>query len=297
MNKLFKRFAAISLSTMIAFGLISCGNNAEKKDNTANQSSQVGEVVYPVTITDSFGKEVTLDKEPKKIISVAPNITEMIYELGAEGKLVGRTDYCDYPKEVTNIESIGSLMTPDIEKIISLEPDLVITSTHFDKENTAKLEAAGIKIIGLYEEHDVEATKDVAEMKSTIKEVTDAVKDLEEPTVYYVVGYGEYGDFSAPENTFAGEIIKLAGGDNIVPAQDNWSYSLEALLEADPEIIIIGNGMKDGFETAEGYKELTAVKEGKVYEIDNNLIDRQGYRNAEGVMTLAKIFHPEAFQQ
>ena len=239
----------------------------------------------------------------------------MIYELGAEGKLVGRTDYCDYPKEVTNIESIGSLMTPDIEKIISLEPDLVITSTHFDKENTAKLEAAGIKIIGLYEEHDVdgvytmmetlgkalnkqdEATKDVAEMKSTIKEVTDAVKDLEEPTVYYVVGYGEYGDFSAPENTFAGEIIKLAGGDNIVPAQDNWSYSLEALLEADPEIIIIGNGMKDGFETAEGYKELTAVKEGKVYEIDNNLIDRQGYRNAEGVMTLAKIFHPEAFQQ
>ena len=74
------------------------------KNNTANQSSQVGEVVYPVTITDSFGKEVTLDKEPKKIISVAPNITEMIYELGAEGKLVGRTDYCDYPKEVTNIE-------------------------------------------------------------------------------------------------------------------------------------------------------------------------------------------------
>ena len=66
----------------------------------------------------------------------------MIYELGAEGKLVGRTDYCDYPKEVTNIESIGNLMTPDIEKIISLEPDLVITSTHFDKENTAKLEAA-----------------------------------------------------------------------------------------------------------------------------------------------------------
>ena len=114
MNKLFKRFAAISLSTMIAFGLISCGNNAEKKDNTANQSSQVGEVVYPVTITDSFGKEVTLDKEPKKIISVAPNITEMIYELGAEGKLVGRTDYCDYPKEVTNIESIGNLITPDI---------------------------------------------------------------------------------------------------------------------------------------------------------------------------------------
>ena len=79
----------------------------------------------------------------------------MIYKLGAEDKLVGRTNYCDYPEEVSSIESIGTLRKPDIEKIISLEPQLVITSTHFDDENTAKLEAAGISVIALYEEFNV----------------------------------------------------------------------------------------------------------------------------------------------
>ena len=142
-----------------------------------------------------------------------------------------------------------------------------------------------------------EAAKTVADMKSTINKVEEAVEGLEEPTVYYVVQYGESGDFSAPENTFVGQLIDMAGGNNIVPEQDSWSYSLEALLEADPEIIVVRNGEKEGFESLEAYKELTAVKEGNVYEIDNNLIDRQGYRNAEGLLTLAKIFHPEAFEQ
>ena len=316
MNKLLKKIAAVSLSAVLMLGLVSC-NNATKgeSDNSSKESVLIGEVSYPVTITDSFGKEVTLNEEPSKIISVAPNITEMIYKLGAEDKLVGRTNYCDYPEEVSSIESIGTLRKPDIEKIISLEPQLVITSTHFDDENTAKLEAAGISVIALYEEFNVtgvytmietsgtalnkqdEAAKTVADMKSTINKVEEAVEGLEEPTVYYVVQYGESGDFSAPENTFVGQLIDMAGGNNIVPEQDSWSYSLEALLEADPEIIVVRNGEKEGFESLEAYKELTAVKEGNVYEIDNNLIDRQGYRNAEGLLTLAKIFHPEAFEQ
>ena len=316
MNKLLKKIAAVSLSAVLMLGLVSC-NNATKgeSDNSSKESVLIGEVSYPVTITDSFGKEVTLNEEPSKIISVAPNITEMIYKLGTEDKLVGRTNYCDYPEEVSSIESIGTLRKPDIEKIISLEPQLVITSTHFDDENTAKLEAAGISVIALYEEFNVtgvytmietlgtalnkqdEAAKTVADMKSTINKVEEAVEGLEEPTVYYVVQYGESGDFSAPENTFVGQLIDMAGGNNIVPEQDSWSYSLEALLEADPEIIVVRNGEKEGFESLEAYKELTAVKEGNVYEIDNNLIDRQGYRNAEGLLTLAKIFHPEAFEQ
>ncbi|MCQ2969775.1 MAG: helical backbone metal receptor [Clostridium sp.] len=315
MNKLFRSFVVLFLFILLIFGLIGCENNSDIKDNTTNKSYKSGEVLYPVTITDSFDNEVILKKEPKKIISVAPNITEMVYKLGAEDKLVGRTDYCDYPEEVSTIDSIGTLSTPNIEKIISLEPDLVITSTHFDKENATKLEAVGINVISLYEEYNVDgvydmirtlgtalnkqdkATKIVSEMKDKIKDVTDSIKGLEQPTVYYVVGYGEYGDFSAPENTFIGELIKMSGGDNIIQVQDSWSYNLESLLEKDPEIIIVRNGDKEGFETAEGYKELTAVKEGNVYEIDNNLIERQGYRNAEGIMTLARIFHPEAFEQ
>ena len=269
---------------------------------------------YPVTVTDSYGEQVTLETEPERIVSVAPAITEMVYALDAEDKLVGRTDYCDYPEAVSEIESVGAIIPPDIEKIMSLEPDLVITSTHFDEENAEKLRQIGIPVIELFEEFNVEGVYDMLEtlgvvlnkqevaddivedMKTTIAEVQKRVAGLEEPTVYYVVGYGEYGDFSAPENTFVGQLIKLAGGKDIVPASDSWSYSLEALLEADPDIIIVRNGDKEGFMTTPGYNQLTAVKENHVYEIDNNLLDRQGNRNAEGVLTLAKIIHPEAFK-
>lgn len=315
MNKLFKNIIAILLIGLFAFGIYGCKNSHKNQAESQLSENLInsGETIYPVKITDSYGKEITLEKEPEKVVSIAPNISEMIFELNAGRKLVGRTNYCDYPQEITSVESIGTMRTPDIEKIISLEPDIVIASTHFNEENSKKLEDAGISVISLYEENNVEgvyniietlgialnkndiANEKVNEMKKTINKVEANVSNLSKPSVYYVVGYGEGGDFSAPENTFVGGLIKMAGGKDIVPASDNWSFSLEALLEADPDIIVLKNGEKDRFISLEGYKELTAVKEGRVYEIDNNLIDRQGYRNAEGVLQLAKIFHKDAF--
>lgn len=309
MNRLLKKVTLLLMFVLFAVGLVSCGSS-----NAGSSSSNESSSVYPLTLTDSFGGEVTLDKAPEKVVSVAPNMTELVYKLGAGNMLVGRTDYCDYPEEALNVESIGTLRTPDIEKIISLEPDLVLTSTHFNEENAQKLESAGIKVLSLYEENNVdgvytmidtlgkalnkqtEAEETVKEMKAAIEDTTKKIEGLEKPKVYYVVGFGEYGDFSAPENTFVGQLIKLAGGNNIVPASDSWAFSLEKLIEADPEIIVVKKGDKENFMSTPGYSDLSAVKNGKVYEIDNNLLDRQGYRNAEGVKVLAEIFYPEAFK-
>ncbi len=309
MNRLLKKVTLLLMFVLFAVGLVSCGSS-----NAGSSSSNESSSVYPLTLTDSFGGEVTLDKAPEKVVSVAPNMTELVYKLGAGNMLVGRTDYCDYPEEALNVESIGTLRTPDIEKIISLEPDLVLTSTHFNEENAQKLESAGIKVLSLYEENNVdgvytmidtlgkalnkqtEAEETIKEMKTTIEDTTKKIEGLEKPKVYYVVGFGEYGDFSAPENTFVGQLIKLAGGNNIVPASDSWAFSLEKLIEADPEIIVVKKGDKENFMSTPGYSDLSAVKNGKVYEIDNNLLDRQGYRNAEGVKVLAEIFYPEAFK-
>ena len=313
MKNLFKHISLSLLCIVLTMGFVGCTKDNANTNESHNE--QVTQEAYPVKITDSFGKEVTLEAEPMRIVSIAPSVTEMIYAIGAQDKLVGRTDYCDYPSEVSEIESIGTLTTPDLEKIISLQPDLVITATHFDEEKGVKLEEAGIPVIGLYEEFDVSgvytqietlglalnkqeaAAKVVSEMKAKISEVQAKIEGLEAPSVYYVIGYGEYGDYSAPENTFVGQLIKLAGGDNIVPASDSWSYSLEALLQADPDMIFVRNGEKDGFMAAEGYNHLTAVKEGRVYEIDGDLLDRQSNRNAEGVLVLAEIMHPEAFNK
>lgn len=281
---------------------------------TAEPTVDSNTVNYPLTIKDSNGTEVTFENEPEKVVSVAPNISELIYAIGAGERLVGRTDYCDYPEEVLSVESIGTLRSPDIEKIISLEPDVVIASTHFLEESEKQLTDLGIKVVVLYEEHDVtgvytmietlgdifnvkeNATKVVNEMKTTIEEVTTAVKDLEAPSVYYVVGYGEGGDYTAGGDTFVGQLITMAGGKNIAQEVSGWSYSLESLMEADPDVIVLADYNKDGFMTADNYKELSAVKNGKVYAIDTNLLDRQGNRNAEGIKELAKLFHPEAFE-
>lgn len=327
MNKM-KKLAGVLLVLIMVLSLTACG--ADKKENSdatqqpeATQgadvtdepeaTAQADQTTYPLTITDSYGQEVVIEKEPAKIISCGPNITELIYALEAQDKLVGRTDYCDYPKEVTSVESIGTMYTPDIEKITSLEPDLVIASTHFTEENLKKLQDLGISIIELYDAEQMDgvygiietmgnilnksskAVTLITEMKTEIEDVANKIAGKEAPTVYYAMTYGENGNYTAGANTFIDKMIGLAGGDNVAKDLEGWEYSLESLLEKDPDIILIGHGLEE-FKALESYKDLTAVKEDRVYEIDVNLLERQGYRNAEGINAMAKIFHPEAFE-
>lgn len=330
--KNFKKHFALLLAMVMVFSFVGCGKKADNAPNTnttpTTEATPTTEptlapteavtdtktTTYPATITDSNGKEVVIESEPMKVVSMGPNITEMLYAIGAGDRLVGRTDYCDYPQEALAVESVGSLSTPDIEKIISLEPNVVIASTHFSEDAEKQLSDLGIDVIVLYEEHNVEGVYTIIdtlgtifnmqeqatlvrdEMKTSIEETVEAVKGLEAPSVYYVVGYGEYGDYTAGGDTFVGQLITMAGGKNIAQDVSGWSYSLESLLEADPDIIILAEYNKD-FMTAENYKDLSAVKNGNVYVIDINLLDRQGYRNAEGVRVLAEIFHKDAFEQ
>ena len=309
MNNLKKLLVMLMVMTLTLV-FVGCGTK-NTSDNSNTPQVESNQETYPVDVKDSNGTVVTIEAEPQKIVSVAPNMTELVFALGDGDKLVGRTEYCDYPEEALNVETIGTLYQPNIEAIIALEPDVVLVSTHFDDENVTKLNELGITVVSLYEEKEIygvytiietlgtilnrveEANAMVDSMKATFDEVAAAIEGQEKPSVYYVVGYGESGDFTAGGDTFVNGLITLAGGDNIAKDVSGWSYTLESLLEADPDIIIIGNGMAADFMTAENYKDLTAVKENHVYEMDKNLLDRQGYRNAEGVKELAKIFYPE----
>src|SRR5690606_33487311 len=130
----------------------------------------------------------------------------------------------DYPEEVADVESIGGLMDPNIERIVELEPDIVIAAAHFQKETLEKLEEAGIKVVILYGEESFEgayfaieqvgkvinaqkeAEQIVADMKATVEEVVQKVEGRERPSVYYVVGFGEWGDYTAGGDTFIGQL-------------------------------------------------------------------------------------------
>lgn len=314
--KYLKKVSALLLAMMMVFSLAACGSSdsAKEEGTTAEVAQQDGQTVYPYEAVDYLGTTYTIEKEPQKVVSVSPSMTELIYALGAQDKLVGRSDYCDYPEEAASVESVGSMQTPDVEKIISLEPDLVIVTNMVDEQVVSKLTDVDISVLTVADVQDLsqiydmvsmvgaalnknaEAAALVEESKGTITDVEEKVKDLEAPSVYYVVSYGEYGDSIPGGDTFIHGIITAAGGDNIGKDITGWSINLEEIIEKDPDIIIIPSYYDGAFQEADHYKDLTAVKEGRVYVIDTNMVDRQGARTAEAVKTLAEIFHPEAFK-
>ena len=311
MKSKFKSIIIIMSVLMLTLGLVSCG---DKKSEEGSVSGIETVTTYPLSITDSNGKEVIIESEPKTVVSLGPNVTEMIYALDKGEKLVGRTKYCDYPEQALEVKEVGTLTKPDLELIAEINPDLVVASTHFKEEAQAKLDELGITTIVLYSEESFEGVynsietlgqilnasanaKNVIEgMKEKVEEVTKKVEGLEKPSMYYVVGFGEK-DSTAGGDTFIGEMIRMANGENIANDSEGWGYSKEKIAEKNPEIIVLSdkNDTKDTFTTTDVYKDLEAVKNGNVYEIDQNLLNRQGPRLAEGLEALAKILHPEAF--
>lgn len=323
-----KKLLSILLIMMMVFTFIGCeSNNATENnatENNATENNAVEEnnetteevVYYPVTFTDGMGREVTIESEPMTIVTMAPSMTETIYALGLGDRLVGRTDYCNYPEAALSVESIGSLREPNLEAIIAINPDLILMSTHASEEVLAKLDEAGLKTAiltaqesfdGVYEIMTQtgtifnaldQANEIVSAMQADVTTVLELVKEVDKKSVYYVVGFGEYGDYTATGDTFIHEMLEMAGGSNIATDGESWSYNLETIIEKDPEYIICSElfDTKGTLEQTEGYMELTAIKEGRLVEINQDLLSRQGPRLAEGLKAIAQLLHPELFE-
>ncbi|GKU26749.1 ABC transporter substrate-binding protein [Clostridium folliculivorans] len=301
--KNIKKLSIIIIALVFTFSLMACTKSETKKEE-----------VKGIKITDSYNREVSLDKVPQRVVTLSPGATETIFALKKESVLVGRSDYDDYPAEVSKIEKVGGLENPNIEKITELKPDLVIAGAHFSKEVLKKLEDLGIKVAVLYGEDNFDGAYknilDTAEvlgvkndgqkivdgMKKKVSQVEEKIKDSKKVKLYYVVDFGKQ-DFTAGGDTFVGQLIEKAGGDNIAKDVKGWNYSFEKIVENNPDVIILSDkyDAKKRFIQADRYKDLSAVKANKVFEIDDNMLVRQGPRQADGLEALAKILHPEAF--
>lgn len=265
------------------------------------------EFSYPLTLTDAYGNEVTVEEEPETIITVSPALTEIVYALGGEDKLIGRSEYDDYPEAVFDVQSVGAIDMPDTELIVSLDPDVVLASSIFSEEAYNALTDAGITVVIIKDESSLEALTTYIEtvadviglheageelamsVSDEIAEVADEALDTiagDDITVYYCMGYGEYGDYTAGGNTYINDIIEVAGCVNAAHDIDGWSISTEELLELDPYIILVPSWGYDAFLETEPYTELTAVQQGRVLAVDPNLFERIGPRNAEAVRTV-----------
>ncbi|MCJ7604563.1 MAG: cobalamin-binding protein [Dehalococcoidales bacterium] len=286
-------------------------------------TSTEGTVTSPVTLTDQLGRKVTVESTPQKIISLAPSNTEILFALGLGDRVVARTDYCNYPPEAEAKPSVGGFSTPNIEEIVALGPDLILATSMHESEVIPQLESHGLTVIGLMPSTLDEtlaaiiivgqvtgmekAAEDlVNDMQDRIDAITGKTRDLspdELTRVLYVVWHEPL--MAAGAGTLHDEMIKLSGGTNIAGDLELYAtISLEAVIGADPQVIIAGVGMGDGedlplqfLKSEERLADTEARLSGAVYPIDMDVVGRAGPRIVEALEQFAAYIHPEMFDQ
>ena len=260
--------------------------------------SQQGEKASFFDYTDCYGNHVQLDSVPARIISLSPAITEMVFMLDEGDKLVGISDFCNYPEATKNIRRVGGMQNINIESLLDLNPDVVLIGSIVTKQDMEKMERCGLKVVVIREETKLEGLCDALavigklldknelaeEQIQKIHNQLDSVKSHIDTTltpkkVYYVVGFGEQGDFTAPQNSHIHEIINAAGGENIGKNLTSWSVSREYIFDSDPDIILIRKEDLEVYRKTTPYTSLRAVKEGHLYPIESGWIDIVSPRN------------------
>jgi len=274
----------------------------------------------PGTYTDDMGREVSINEVPQRIVSHVPPVTEILFALGLGERVVGVSDFCDYPEEAGSKPSVGNYFNPSIENIVALDPDLVLTDGH--SESIRQLDSLGITYLvidpkdidGIFRDIELlgkvtgvegRAEKLINDMKEDISRVTERVKDAPRVSVFYVIDATDLNNpWTAGPGSFADSLITLAGGENIAAqAVGAWTqFSIEQIVSSDPEIIILPAKHGTAFTSQElleehpAWREITAVKQGRIHVIDGDLVDGYGPRIVQGLEEIAKIIHPELFR-
>jgi iron complex transport system substrate-binding protein len=277
--------------------------------------------VDAVTLRDMLGREVTLAAPPARIVSLVPSVTEIVFSLGAQDRLVGRTDFCDYPPAVLKKPSVGGMVNPSLETIVALKPDLIVATDEGNREETVRqLERLRIPTY-LVHANRVEETVDLiarvgaltgrqadvsrltGDMLQRIETVRRAVAPFPRPRVLYVLWPDPL--IVPGRASMLTELIEIAGGASIT-AGDADAYprfSLEAAVARAPEVIILADH-STGASTAgraapEKWQRLIsvpAIRAGRLHSADLSILHRYGPRVPEGLETLARMIHPEAFR-
>ncbi len=262
-----------------------------------------------LTITDDFGRNVTIEEIPGRIISLSPTNTEILFAIGAGNRVVGVTEYCNYPEEAKEKPVIGGVSTVSIEKVVALDPDLVLGDELNGKETFGRLEELNITVVGLNPVNiseimddimlvgritgeETNATALIANMTQRMEEIKNKTRDVKRPTVAQVTWHDPI--WVAGGGTVQNELIKIAGGENAFSDIKDWdTVSLEEFIDRNPDVIIVsvGHGVVgmqsyDYILSEERLKVVKAVKNDRVYAIDADVISRAGPRIVNATETV-----------
>jgi len=271
---------------------------------------------FPFSSVDATGTEVTVEEAPQRVVTANPSAAQTMWELGARGKVVGVTKFATYLEgadEKENISGGGFGETVVVEKVVALEPDLVLVPNANDEGTVEKLREAGLTV---YMFERAESLSDISEktrvtgrlvgecaaaegtverMEADIDTVREAVEGSERPDVLFVLGPS---GFTAGADTFIDTAIDTAGGNNIAAEENISGYDVvseEVVADRDPDWIVKPSGVS--LPDSEVYQESTAVQESRVLAVDRNFISQPAPQIVRAIVTMAKAFHPEAYAE
>ena len=267
---------------------------------------------YPYTVTDDLGVEVTLDAEPMRVVAMIPSHTETLCAIAACDKLVGIDTYSNFPARVNKLPKLGSAFEPNLEAIVALKPDLVLTDESSDLAGA--LRQVGIpvyagtaqtydevfqkfKVLGELLNRETQAALLSGRVQGSIRAISERAGELEPTTVYFEIDPTPY---SVGPNSFIGVLLSRAGGKNIVEAGlgDFPKLDPEYVVAADPEVIIASERDAKTLPQRSGWAGIAAVQNGRVVPTMptmDDAISRPGPRIVEAVRFFAHALHPNIF--
>jgi iron complex transport system substrate-binding protein len=273
---------------------------------------------FPTTVTDDEGTTVDLAAEPDVIVSLTPAATETLFALGVGDRIAGKgEDVFLYPPDAAAIPDVATFDAVDIEKIVALQPDVVFAGGNFftPPDAITRMRDLGLRVVVLYAAsvdavygdiellgratgRTAEATAMVDRIKAGFDAVEAAVDGLPRPRLFYELD-ATGAIYGPADDSFLAEMIGLAGGDPITTGSpDKFDISIERLVEADPELILLADApfgvTVDQVVARPGWDVMTAVKNGDIRPIDDRTVTRPGPRLFQGLELLASTIHPDA---
>lgn len=313
-----KRLIGVIAPLLLLFLIFTVGCSAGNVNKAQEKPAQVEkkQASFPVTVTDDMGHKVTLEKEPERLISLAPSNTEILYALGCQDRLVGVTSYCDYPKDAKKKEKVGTFASPNLEKILSLKPDVVFLTDGVQAPVIKRLEEAKITtfvvspktVNGMID--DLTRIGKVVGSENRAKSVSDNLKKRlakvestlshvkKKKTAFYELYHEPLMTVGAksPINDILNKagVINIAGDIQSAYPQ----YSLETLVQKNPDVYLASTGSMQSpgdILKRSGWAGLSAVKNNRVYVFDENIINRPGPRMIDAVEKIAAAVYPDLF--
>jgi iron complex transport system substrate-binding protein len=312
MRRLLPLGTLLALLIALTLALAAC---SETEQPAASPEATAPTADFPVTVTRSDGRELTIAQAPQRIASLSPGATEVLYAVGAGPQIVATDLQSDYPAEAANTTKLDAFQ-PNLEAIAGVEADLIIIASNQDNivealdglgQTVLFLEVPStidgvmeqVRLLALASGHAAEGERLAGEMEGRIEAVTSKLADIDQgPRVYHEL---DNTFFTVAPNSFVGDFYNLLKARNIAEGAATAYPQLtqEEILNRDPEVIILADA--DAGESPQtvkarpGWGVISAVKNDRIYVIDPDLVSRPGPRVADGLEQLARFLYPEKF--